>query len=148
MDGGGGGGPDPWETRPPPPPPDSWIIRVLLLNEYAFLHSIWNTHTPTSFFTSVYLFYYFCALYTLSGRPGGYPDDDLIKLKKKKKFKFQLKCMGGLIFFGLKYLFTLFYFCSKFDLYSKSDTMPDMKALMPYYEGLIKKYIPKEKLQW
>ena len=23
-------------------------------------------------------------LYTLSGRPGGYPDDDLIKLKKKQ----------------------------------------------------------------
>ena len=30
--------------------------------------------------STIYLFHY-----TLSGRPGGYPDDDLIKFKKKTK---------------------------------------------------------------
>ena len=29
--------------------------------------------------------HYYIYLYTLSGRTGGYPDDELIKLKKKKK---------------------------------------------------------------
>ena len=34
---------------------------------------------------------YSCICYTtLSGRPGGYPDDDLIKLKKKKKLDTRL----------------------------------------------------------
>lgn len=34
-----------------------------------------------------------------------------------------------------------------FDLYSKSPTPPDWKALRPYYEGLINKYLPAE-LDW
>ena len=36
----------------------------------------------------------------------------------------------------------LFCFCSQFDLYSKSDKLPDIKALMPYYQSLVDKYIP------
>lgn len=35
-------------------------------------------------------------------------------------------------------------FCSKYDLYSKSDAVPDVKALTPYYEELIAKYCPGE----
>lgn len=31
---------------------------------------------------------------------------------------------------------------NKFDLYSKSDELPDVEALIPYYQGLIDKYIP------
>ena len=38
-------------------------------------------------------------------------------------------------------------FCSKFDLYSKADTVPDVKKLKPYYQKLIDKYIPGE-LSW
>ena len=34
-----------------------------------------------------------------------------------------------------------------FDLYSKSDSRPDLEALWPYYQGLIDKYLPGE-LQW
>jgi inositol oxygenase len=34
-----------------------------------------------------------------------------------------------------------------FDLYSKSPTPPDWKALRPYYEALINKYLPAE-LNW
>jgi inositol oxygenase len=34
-----------------------------------------------------------------------------------------------------------------YDLYSKSPTPPDWKALRPYYEGLINKYLPAE-LDW
>lgn len=34
-----------------------------------------------------------------------------------------------------------------FDLYSKSDSRPDIEALWPYYQGLIDKYLPGE-LQW
>ena len=37
--------------------------------------------------------------------------------------------------------------CSKFDLYSKSDTVPDVEAVSPYYEELIAKYCPGE-LSW
>lgn len=37
--------------------------------------------------------------------------------------------------------------CSKFDLYSKADTVPDVKKLKPYYQKLIDKYIPGE-LSW
>ena len=39
---------------------------------------------------------------------------------------------------------TLFFLfpCSKFDLYSKADELPDVEKLKPYYEGLIEKYIP------
>ncbi|XP_065890501.1 inositol oxygenase-like [Dysidea avara] len=33
---------------------------------------------------------------------------------------------------------------NKFDLYSKADHLPDRDALMPYYQGLINKYIPGE----
>jgi len=36
---------------------------------------------------------------------------------------------------------------SKFDLYSKADTVPDVKKLKPYYQKLIDKYIPGE-LSW
>ncbi|XP_037078237.1 inositol oxygenase-like [Pollicipes pollicipes] len=36
---------------------------------------------------------------------------------------------------------------NKYDLYTKSDTMPDIPALMPYYQGLIDKYCPG-KLKW
>ncbi|XP_031570426.1 inositol oxygenase-like [Actinia tenebrosa] len=36
---------------------------------------------------------------------------------------------------------------NKFDLYSKSDGLPDVDAIRPYYEGLIAKYCPGE-LQW
>lgn len=31
---------------------------------------------------------------------------------------------------------------SKFDLYTKSEEIPDIDALLPYYQGLIVKYIP------
>lgn len=34
-----------------------------------------------------------------------------------------------------------------YDLYSKSDGVPDVKALKPYYLGLIDKYLPS-KIQW
>ena len=36
---------------------------------------------------------------------------------------------------------------NEFDLYSKSDSRPDLDALWPYYQGLIDKYLPGE-LQW
>ena len=36
--------------------------------------------------------------------------------------------------------------CSKFDLYSKSDSVPDVEAVSPYYEELIAKYCPGELL--
>lgn len=39
----------------------------------------------------------------------------------------------------------------KADLYSKSDKpedLPDPKKLRPYYDGLVKKYFPVEKLKW
>ena len=34
-----------------------------------------------------------------------------------------------------------------YDLYSKSDTRPDLRDLRPYYEGLIRAYFP-ERLRW
>jgi inositol oxygenase len=37
---------------------------------------------------------------------------------------------------------------NKFDLYSKKDKIPDVKKLRPYYEQLVKKYFPVEKLKW
>lgn len=36
---------------------------------------------------------------------------------------------------------------SKYDLYSKSDEVPDVEALRPYYQGLIDKYCPGQ-IQW
>ncbi|XP_043193410.1 inositol oxygenase-like [Amphibalanus amphitrite] len=36
---------------------------------------------------------------------------------------------------------------NKYDLYTKSDHLPDIPALMPYYQSLIDKYCPG-KLQW
>ena len=42
---------------------------------------------------------------------------------------------------GIKFI------CSKYDLYSKSDALPDVKSVTPYYEQLIKKYCPGE-LSW
>jgi inositol oxygenase len=44
--------------------------------------------------------------------------------------------------------------CQRFsqaDLYSKADKVPtqeDIDALLPYYQGLVAKYLPKEKLDW
>ena len=37
--------------------------------------------------------------------------------------------------------------CSKFDLYSKSDDLPDVESLKPYYQTLIDKYVPGV-LEW
>lgn len=39
-------------------------------------------------------------------------------------------------------------FYSEFDLYTKSDSIPDVKALTPYYQSLIDKYIPGNVLWW
>ena len=36
----------------------------------------------------------------------------------------------------------------RFDLYSKSDAVPDCKALWPYYKGLLKKYNLDGVLRW
>ena len=36
---------------------------------------------------------------------------------------------------------------SKYDLYSKSDRIPDMKELKPYYQSLIDKYLPAQ-IDW
>lgn len=38
-------------------------------------------------------------------------------------------------------------FCSKFDLYTKNSTLPDVDELKPYYQSLIDKYCPGV-LQW
>lgn len=37
---------------------------------------------------------------------------------------------------------------SKMDLYSKDAPIPDIEKLKPYYESLVKKYFPKEILEW
>ncbi|KAK3711740.1 hypothetical protein QZH41_018480 [Actinostola sp. cb2023] len=37
---------------------------------------------------------------------------------------------------------------NKFDLYSKSDEVPDMDVLKPYYQGLIDKYCGPGLLKW
>jgi inositol oxygenase len=37
---------------------------------------------------------------------------------------------------------------NKFDLYSKGDALPDMEALMPYYQSLLEKYNIGGKLKW
>ena len=37
---------------------------------------------------------------------------------------------------------------NKFDLYSKSDAVPDVEAIKPYYLGLLKKYNIDGKLRW
>lgn len=31
---------------------------------------------------------------------------------------------------------------NQYDLYSKSDSLPDVEALWPYYQGLIDKFMP------
>jgi inositol oxygenase len=31
-----------------------------------------------------------------------------------------------------------------YDLYSKSDTKPDVRELRPYYQGIIDKYFPSQ----
>lgn len=41
---------------------------------------------------------------------------------------------------------SLFY--SEFDLYTKSDSLPDLEALTPYYQSLIDKYIPGTVRWW
>ena len=38
--------------------------------------------------------------------------------------------------------FSCSFFYSEFDLYTKSDSLPDLEALTPYYQSLIDKYIP------
>ena len=43
---------------------------------------------------------------------------------------------------------SFYLFCSKFDLYSKSDSVPDVEAVSPYYEELIAKYCPGELSWW
>lgn len=43
------------------------------------------------------------------------------------------------------YYFILFY--SPYDLYTKSEDVPDIEKLWPYYESLIEKYIPGV-LEW
>jgi len=37
---------------------------------------------------------------------------------------------------------------STFDLYSKTETLPDIPKLMPYYQGLIRKYLGVGKIKW
>jgi len=37
---------------------------------------------------------------------------------------------------------------SSFDLYSKNEEVPDIEALKPYYQGLIKKYLGEGKIRW
>ena len=37
---------------------------------------------------------------------------------------------------------------NRFDLYSKGDKIPDVKSLMPYYQGLLEKYAIGGKLKW
>ena len=37
--------------------------------------------------SNIFSIYSYICSNTLSGRPGGYPDDDLIKLKKERKKK-------------------------------------------------------------
>jgi inositol oxygenase len=37
---------------------------------------------------------------------------------------------------------------NKFDLYSKADKFPDIDEILPYYEGLLKKYNIDGKLRW
>jgi len=37
---------------------------------------------------------------------------------------------------------------SKMDLYSKDAQVPDIESLMPHYEALVRKYFPKEVLEW
>lgn len=32
--------------------------------------------------------------------------------------------------------------CSRYDLYTKSEVVPDIDALWPYYQTLIDKYLP------
>jgi inositol oxygenase len=36
---------------------------------------------------------------------------------------------------------------NQYDLYSKSDSAPNVKELMPYYEDLVAKYLPAQ-LNW
>jgi len=37
---------------------------------------------------------------------------------------------------------------SSFDLYSKTEELPDIEALKPYYQGLINKYLGSGKIKW
>ena len=39
------------------------------------------------------------------------------------------------------------YFSSKFDLYSKADSIPDMNEVSAYYQELVDKYLPG-KISW
>lgn len=41
----------------------------------------------------------------------------------------------------------IIFFCSDFDLYTKSEQVPNIEELKPYYQSLIDKYIPGE-LEW
>ena len=45
----------------------------------------------------------------------------------------------------VKLILTIYSFCRKYDLYTKSEeesALPDIEALKPYYQGLIDQYCP------
>lgn len=44
--------------------------------------------------------------------------------------------------FSVLHFWSFRFFSSKFDLYSKSDKLPDIDELKPYYQSLIDKYVP------
>ena len=44
--------------------------------------------------------------------------------------------------FSVLHFWSFRFFSSKFDLYSKSDQLPDIEELKPYYQSLIDKYVP------
>lgn len=41
----------------------------------------------------------------------------------------------------------IYFFFSKFDLYTKGGIIPDIQELKPYYQSLIDKYIPGS-IEW
>ena len=51
-----------------------------------YRHSILDCIVPLWLFRVLSLYNYYT---TLSGRPGGYPDDDLINKKKQKKHEYE-----------------------------------------------------------
>lgn len=46
--------------------------------------------------------------------------------------------------FPFSHQFPFFFCCSRYDLYTKGETIPDIENLWPYYQGLIDKYCPGE----
>lgn len=45
--------------------------------------------------------------------------------------------------FGFLLILLLFFDFSRYDLYTKTETVPDIDELWPYYQSLIDKYCPK-----